>query len=84
MKHRLVRTVSPLAHSRAEVVVAGICHDSVILVAIVFCATAVILLTNRGELYKSYSMVALDLWQCKQTSSSGPQTMPLDSVYLLP
>ena len=58
------------------------CHDSVTVglcaqvcllnsVAIVFRDTAVILLANLGELYKSSCTVAYDLWQCKQASSSG-------------
>ena len=81
---RFVRTVDPLAHFHGEVIVlANVCHDNVTVglyaqvcllnfVAIVFfCTTAVILLANWGELYESYSTVAWDLWQCKQTSSLG-------------
>ena len=75
-----VRTVSPHAYSYAEVIVlASACHDSVTvnlcaqvcLVAIVSHTTATILLANWGELYKIYSTVAWDLWQCKETLSSG-------------
>ena len=93
VERRLVRTVSPLAHSHGEVVVlASTCHDSVMVglcaqvcllnfVALVFLATAVILLANQGELYKSYSTVAWDLWQLIKPR---PWATPSDLVYLLP